>query len=68
LTRDCDDLKIPRVQAGDEAGQKHALLEDLEASNRVAFGNGANDVLVRSAEEGLDLLLHPARLIATLRL
>jgi soluble P-type ATPase len=27
----------------------------------------ASDVLVRSAEEGLDLLLHPARLVATLR-
>jgi len=95
LTRDCGDLNIARVRADDEAGQKHVLLEDLEASNTVTFGNGANDalmlrkaclgicvmqgegtslqallasdVLVRSAEEGLDLLLNPTRLIATLR-
>ena len=95
LTRDCGDLKIARIQAGDEAEQKQALLEDLGASNTVTLGNGANDalmlrkvrsgicvmqgegtslqallasdVLVRSAEEGLDLLLHPARLIASLR-
>ena len=90
-----DGLEIARIQAGDEAGQKCALLEELGASNTVAFGNGANDalmlrkaclgiclmqgegtslqailasdVLVRNAEEGLDLLLQPARLIATLR-
>ena len=95
LLQDCGNLKIARIEAGNEAGQKYALLERLEASHTVAVGNGANDalmlrksclgicvmngegsatqallasdVLVRSAEEALDLLLQPARLVATLR-
>ncbi|UCE82020.1 MAG: HAD family hydrolase [Deltaproteobacteria bacterium] len=95
LVRDFADLEIARIQAGNEAWQKRALLERLGASHTVALGNGANDalmlrgaclgicvmqgegissrallasdVLVRSAEEALDLLLKPDRLVATLR-
>jgi len=95
LAKDCKGLQIARIESGEEAEQKVKILENLGASQTVAFGNGANDTLmlrkahlgicvmqgegtslqalmasdvfVASAEEALDLLLKPARLIATLR-
>ena len=84
-----------RLEPGDEAAQKGALVERLGADRVVALGNGANDavMLARAAlgiavlgpeglalpclqaadviapgiEAALDLLLHPRRLVATLR-
>ena len=95
LAHEFGNIEIARIQRGDEAEQKSAVLDKLGAECTVAFGNGANDVLmlskaclgiclmegegtstrallasdvlVRSAEEALDLLLRPARLVATLR-
>jgi len=95
LAEDCGGLEIAWIEAGEEAEQKGEILENLGASQTVAFGNGANDalmlrkarlgicvmhregtslqallesdILVASAEEALDLLLKPARLVATLR-
>ena len=68
-------------QGGGESQQKAQFVTELGADSVVAVGNGANDVgmleiaglstssdlLVGSADEALDLLLHPRRLIATLR-
>jgi P-type E1-E2 ATPase len=95
LAKDCGGIEIARIEAGDEAEQKSKILEKLGATQTIAFGNGANDVLMlgkaclgicvmhgegisvqallasdvlaASAEEALDLLLKPARLVATLR-
>lgn len=95
LAKDCGEIEITRIKAGEEAEQKGKILENLGVAQTVAFGNGANDalmlrkaclgicvmhgegacvqallasdVLVASAEEALDLLLKPARLVATLR-
>ena len=95
LLQEFGTIEIARIQPGNEAEQKSALVDKLGASRTIAFGNGANDVLMlrraclgvcllqgegtatqallasdvflRSAEEALDLLLKPARLIATLR-
>lgn len=95
LAKDCGGIEVARIKAGDEAEQKGEILEKLGPAQTVAFGNGANDVLmlrkaclgicvmhgegtsvqamlasdvfVASAEEALDLLLNPARLVATLR-
>ncbi len=88
-------VQLARIEAGNEAGQKLALVERLGAEQVVAIGNGANDaemlaaaalgiailgpeglaiaalraadVAVARIEDGLDLLLHPQRLVATLR-
>ncbi len=88
-------VRLARIEAGNEAGQKLALVERLGAKQVVAIGNGANDaemlaaaalgiailgpeglaiaalraadVAVARIEDGLDLLLHPQRLVATLR-
>jgi len=87
--------KVKRLQPGDEAAQKAALVEELGAERVVAIGNGANDaamlrratlgiavagneglaiacliaadVVAPNIEAALDLLLHPRRLVATLR-
>jgi soluble P-type ATPase len=95
LVQGCGDIEVVRIRPGSEAWQKGAFLQKLGAEHTVAFGNGANDVLmlrqarlgvclmngegtatqallagdilVRSAEEAVDLLLIPARLLATLR-
>lgn len=95
LVHEFGSIEIARIRPGNEARQKSAVLSELGAWCTVAFGNGANDVLmlskaclgvclmqgegtatpallasdvlVRSAEEALDLLLCPARLVATLR-
>lgn len=87
--------KVRRLQPGDEAAQKAALVEELSAGRVVAIGNGANDaamlrraalgiavvgneglavacltaadIVAPNIEAALDLLLHPRRLVATLR-
>jgi P-type E1-E2 ATPase len=89
------EVRLTRIEARDEAGQKRALVERLGAERVVAIGNGTNDagmlaaaalgiavlgpeglatvalraadVVVRRIEDALDLLLHPQRLVATLR-
>lgn len=89
------EVSAGRVEAGEEASQKAALVQRLGSDRVVAIGNGANDVamlreadlgvavlgheglasvalaasdvLVGSVHEGLDLLLQPKRLMATLR-
>lgn len=92
------DLQVPvqRLEPGDQAAQKAAVVEALGAGQVMAVGNGANDVgmlrqaaigvallgpeglatdcltaadiIVPSINVGLDLLLHPRRLAATLRI
>jgi P-type E1-E2 ATPase len=87
--------QLALIEAGCEATQKQALVEQLGTEQVVAIGNGANDAQMLSAaalgiailgreglasealqaadlvvggiEDALDLLLHPPRLIATLR-
>ena len=89
------DLCLTRIRAGNEVGQKRALVDRLGAGRVVAIGNGANDagmlaaaalgiavlgpeglatealqaadLVVGQVEDALDLLLHPTRLVATLR-
>jgi hypothetical protein len=51
---------------GDKAAQKRAFVESLRAERVAAVGNGA-DLIVPDIGAALDLLLHPQRLIATLR-
>ena len=46
LPQECGDLEIVQIQPGNEAEQKGLLLDKLGASRTVAFGNGANDVLM----------------------
>jgi P-type E1-E2 ATPase len=86
---------LVRIEPGDEANQKQALVEQRGGGRVVAIGNGANDarmlsaaalgiavlgpeglaaetlraadVVVGQIEDGLDLLLHSRRLVATLR-
>jgi soluble P-type ATPase len=70
-------LRVPavRLQPGQpEADQKASFVRTLGAAEVVAIGNGANDAgmlvvagLSGSIEDALDLLLHPKRLIGTLR-
>jgi len=88
-------LPVTRLQPGDEAAQKAALVEEFGAAGVVAIGNGANDeemlrraalgiavlgpegmatpcllaadVVARDIHVALDLLMHPHRLLATLR-
>jgi P-type E1-E2 ATPase len=92
------DLQVPmqRLEPGDQAAQKAAVVETLGAGQVMAMGNGANDVgmlrqaalgvavlgpeglatecltaaaiIVPNINVGLDLLLHPRRLAATLRI
>jgi P-type E1-E2 ATPase len=88
-------VALARVERGQEAGQKEALVARLGGEQVAAMGNGANDagmlaaaglgiavlgreglavtalqaadVVVAGIDDGLDLLLQPQRLAATLR-
>jgi hypothetical protein len=51
---------------GDEAAQKRAFIESPGPERVAAVGNGAN-LIMPDIGAALDLLLHPQRLIATLR-
>jgi P-type E1-E2 ATPase len=50
-------VQVRRVQPGDEAAQKAALVEELGADHVVAIGNGANDTaMLRRAALGIAVL------------
>ena len=50
-------IRLLRIGAGDEAGQKRALVQHLDAQRVVAIGNGANDVqLLSLAAVGIAVL------------
>jgi P-type E1-E2 ATPase len=89
------DIKIYRIEAGQEDAQKLTLVQQLGKENTICIGNGSNDasmlresalgicvagregasveaqansdLLVADIRDGLDLLLIPNRLVATLR-
>ena len=97
VARECSDLdaKVVVLQSSDHTSEKGAYIQSLGASSCVAFGNGANDVMMlqkaalgigliqeegcalatlqasdivcRSIDDAIELLLYPKRLIATLR-
>jgi P-type E1-E2 ATPase len=50
-------VRVRRLQAGDEAAQKAALVAELGADQVVAIGNGANDAaMLRHAALGIAVL------------
>jgi P-type E1-E2 ATPase len=62
------EVRLTRIEARDEAGQKRALVERLGAERVVAVGNGANDAgMLAAAALGLAVLGPEGLATVTLR-